>query len=138
MMKYISYLSIGTLFGIIMTKSQAISWYRIYEMFRFDSFHMYGIIGSAVALGIITVALIKKYGVKSTEGTPITFSPKNMSIPRYLIGGTIFGLGWAMAGACPGPIYTLLGNGYGVILVVLASALLGTFSYGLLRSKLPH
>ena len=138
MMKYISYLSIGTLFGIVMTKSQAISWYRIYEMFRFDSFHMYGIIGSAVTLGIITVALIKKYGVKSTEGTPISFSPKNMSIPRYLIGGTVFGLGWAMAGACPGPIYTLLGTGYSVILVVLASALLGTLTYGLLRSRLPH
>ena len=137
-MKYISYLSIGTLFGIVMTKSQAISWYRIYEMFQFDSFHMYGIIGSAVALGIISVALIKKWGVKSTEGTPIIFSPKNMSIPRYLIGGTIFGLGWAMAGACPGPIYTLLGTGYSVILVVLASALLGTLAYGVLRSRLPH
>lgn len=138
MIKYISYLSIGTLFGIIMTKSQAISWYRIYEMFRFDSFHMYGIIGSAVTLGIISVALIKKYKVKTTEGTPVTFSPKNMSIPRYLIGGTIFGLGWAMAGACPGPVYTLIGNGYSVILVVLASALLGTLTYGILRSRLPH
>lgn len=138
MMKYISYLCIGTLFGIIMTKSQAISWYRIYEMFRFDSFHMYGIIGSAVTLGVITVALMKKYKLKSTEGTPITFSPKKMSIPRYLIGGTIFGLGWAMAGACPGPIYTLIGNGYSVILVVLASALLGTLSYGMLRNRLPH
>lgn len=138
MMKYISYLSIGTFFGIIMTKSQAISWYRIYEMFRFDSFHMYGIIGSAVILGIISVALIKIYKVKTTEGTPITFSPKNLSIPRYLIGGTIFGLGWAMAGACPGPIYTLIGNGYGVILVVLASALLGTLTYGILRNRLPH
>ncbi|MEX2591697.1 MAG: DUF6691 family protein [Anditalea sp.] len=137
-MKYISYLSIGTFFGIIMTKSQAISWYRIYEMFRFDSFHMYGIIGSAVILGIISVALIKIYKVKTTEGTPITFSPKNLSIPRYLIGGTIFGLGWAMAGACPGPIYTLIGNGYGVILVVLASALLGTLTYGILRNRLPH
>ena len=84
------------------------------------------------------VALVKKYQVKSTEGTPITFSPKNMSIPRYLIGGTIFGLGWAMAGACPGPIYTLLGTGYSVILVVLASALLGTLTYGVLRSRLPH
>tara|TARA_Y100001972_G_scaffold128859_1_gene192217 strand:+ start:4785 stop:5201 length:417 start_codon:yes stop_codon:yes gene_type:complete len=138
MMKYISYIFIGTLFGIVMTKSQAISWYRIYEMFRFDAFHMYGIIGSAVALGIVAVALIKKYQVKSTEGTPITFSSKNKSIPRYLIGGTIFGLGWAMAGACPGPMYTLIGNGYGVILVVLASAVLGTLTYGVIRNKLPH
>lgn len=138
MIKYISYLSIGTLFGIVMTKSQAISWYRIYEMFRFDSFHMYGIMGSALTLGIITVALIKKYKVRSTEGTPITFAPKSKSIPRYLIGGIIFGLGWAMAGACPGPIYTLIGNGYSVIFVVLASALLGTLSYGFLRKRLPH
>lgn len=137
-MKYISYLSIGIFFGIIMTKSQAISWYRIYEMFRFDAFHMYGIIGSAVALGIIGIALIKKFKLKTTEGLPVTFAPKNMSIPRYLIGGTIFGLGWAMTGACPGPIYTLLGNGYGVILVVLLSALLGTFTYGILRKRLPH
>ncbi|WP_162052142.1 DUF6691 family protein [Pontibacter pamirensis] len=137
-MKYITYLSIGTLFGIIMTKSQAISWYRIYEMFRFDSFHMYGIIGSAVILGIISVALIKKYKFKSTEGTPISFTSKNMSIPRYLFGGTIFGLGWAMTGACPGPIYTLLGTGYSVILVVLFSAILGTLTYGIVRNRLPH
>lgn len=137
-MKFISYLSIGTLFGIVMTKSQAISWYRIYEMFRFDAFHMYGIIGSAVILGVISIALIKKYEVKSTEGTPITFAPKNWSIPRYLFGGTIFGLGWAMTGACPGPVYTLIGTGYSVFLVVLLSALLGTFTYGLLRKRLPH
>lgn len=137
-MKHITYLSIGILFGIIMTKSQAISWYRIYEMFRFDAFHMYGIIGSAVLLGVISVALIKKFEVRTTEGTPITFTPKNRSIARYLIGGTIFGLGWAMAGACPGPIYTLLGNGYSVILVVLLSALLGTLVYGMLRKRLPH
>jgi uncharacterized membrane protein YedE/YeeE len=138
MKKYISYLLIGTLFGIIMAKSQAISWYRIYEMFRFDSFHMYGIIGSAVTLGVIGVALLKKYKVKNTEGTPITFTPKNMSIARYLIGGIIFGLGWAMAGACPGPIYTLIGYGYSVLLVVLLGALLGTFAYGLIRKSLPH
>lgn len=136
--KYITYLSIGTLFGIIMTKSQAISWYRIYEMFRFDAFHMYGIIGSAVLLGMLSVALLKKYQVRSTEGAPISFTPKNMSIPRYLLGGTIFGLGWAMTGACPGPIYTLIGAGYGVILVVLFSAILGTLAYGVLRKRLPH
>ncbi|RDV12937.1 YeeE/YedE family protein [Pontibacter diazotrophicus] len=137
-MKYFTYLSIGTLFGIIMTKSQAISWYRIYEMFRFDAFHMYGIIGSAVILGIISVALIKKYKFKSTEGMPISFTAKNMSIPRYLFGGTIFGLGWAMTGACPGPIYTLLGTGYSVILVVLLSAILGTLTYGVVKNRLPH
>lgn len=137
-MKYIRFGLIGIFFGIVMTKSQAISWYRIYEMFRFDAFHMYGIIGSAVVLGVIGVALIKKYKLKSTDGTPITFSPKEMSIPRYLIGGTLFGLGWAMTGACPGPMYTLIGGGYSVILVVLASAMLGTLTYGMLRNKLPH
>lgn len=137
-MKYIRFLLIGIFFGIVMTKAQVISWYRIYEMFRFDSFHMYGIIGSAVVLGILGVALIKKYHLKSTEGTPITFSPKDMSIPRYLIGGTVFGLGWAMTGACPGPMYTLIGNGFGVILVVLASALVGTLTYGVMRKSLPH
>lgn len=137
-MRYLRFLLIGIFFGIVMTKSQVISWYRIYEMFRFDSFHMYGIIGSAVVLGVIGVALIKKYKLNSTEGTPITFTPKNMSIPRYLIGGIIFGLGWAMTGACPGPIYTLIGNGFGVFLVVLFSAVLGTLTYGVLRAKLPH
>ena len=137
-MKYIRFGLIGIFFGIVMTKSQAISWYRIYEMFRFDSFHMYGIIGSAVILGVIGVALIKKWKLKSTDGTPITFSPKEMSIPRYLIGGTLFGLGWAMTGACPGPMYTLIGGGFSVILVVLASALLGTLAYGMLRNRLPH
>lgn len=137
-MKFITYLSIGTLFGIIMTKSQAISWYRIYEMFRFDAFHMYGIIGSAVILGMISVVLIKKYKLRSTTGELITFSPKNMSVPRYLFGGTIFGFGWAMTGACPGPIYTLIGNGYGVFLVVLFSAILGTLTYGVFRKRLPH
>lgn len=137
-MKFISYLSIGTLFGIIMTKSQAVSWYRIYEMFHFDAFHMYGIIGSAVTLGVITVVLIKKFKMKSTEGTPIIIRSKKKGFPRYLIGGIIFGLGWAMAGACPGPIYTLIGYGYSVIFVVLASALLGTLTYGLLRKRLPH
>lgn len=137
-MRYIRFLVIGIFFGIIMTKSQAISWYRIYEMFHFDAFHMYGIIGSAVVLGIIGVALIKKYKLKTTEGTPITFTSKAMSIPRYLIGGTIFGMGWAMSGACPGPMYTLIGNGFTVFLVVLFSAVVGTFTYGVLRKRLPH
>ena len=137
-MKYLSYLSIGVLFGIIMTKSQAISWYRIYEMFRFDAFHMYGIIGSAVTLGVISVYLIKKFRLRTSAGDPITFMPKNWSIPRYLYGGIIFGLGWALTGACPGPMYTLIGGGYSVILVVLFSALLGTLVYGMLRKKLPH
>lgn len=137
-MRPVKFLLIGIFFGIIITKSQVISWYRIYEMFHFDSFHMYGIIGSAVLLGIMGVALIKKYQLKSTEGITINFSPKKMSISRYLMGGIIFGLGWAMTGACPGPMFTLIGYGYGVFLVVLASAILGTLTYGIIRKKLPH
>lgn len=138
MLKFIKYLLLGTLFGIIMTKSEAVSWYRIQEMFLFKSFHMYGIIGVAVVLGTLQVALIKHFKMKDSTGTPITFSPKNKSIPRYLFGGIIFGLGWAMTGACPGPMYTLLGHGFAVIGIVIISALLGTLTYGALRSKLPH
>jgi len=137
-MKYLRYLLIGVVFGIVMSKAEVISWYRIYEMFKFQSFHMYGIIGSAVILGIIIVQLIKKTGINSIEGSPIKFNPKNMSIPRYIIGGIIFGMGWAMTGACPGPMFVLLGQGAGVILVILFSALIGTFTYGVLRNKLPH
>jgi uncharacterized membrane protein YedE/YeeE len=137
-MKAIKYIFAGILFGIIMTKSEVISWYRIQEMFRFQSFHMYGIIGSAVVLGMLATFIIKKYQVRSIQGQPITFNDKKKSIPRYLIGGTMFGLGWAMTGACPGPLYVLIGHGFGVILIVLASALLGTYVYGLLRGRLPH
>jgi len=125
-------------FGITLAKAEVISWYRIYEMFRFQSFHMYGVIGTAVVLGIIIVQLIKRYGIKSIDGEPIIINPKQFSIAKYLIGGTIFGLGWAMTGACPGPMFILLGNGVTVIAVVILSALLGTYVYGLLRNKLPH
>lgn len=137
-MKALKYIFAGILFGIIMTKSEAISWFRIQEMFLFQSFHMYGIIGVAVVLGMIQVALIKRNNLKDIKGEAITFSPKNMSIPRYLFGGIIFGLGWAMTGACPGPMYTLLGHGFPIIIVVIISAILGTLTYGALRSKLPH
>lgn len=132
------FLFVGILFGIVMTKSEAVSWFRIQEMFRFESFHMYGIIGTAVILGAGMVALIKKTRGKTIDGETINFKPKNMSIPRYLIGGTIFGLGWAMTGACPGPMFTLLGHGTWTILLVIFSAVLGTFVYGVVRSKLPH
>ncbi|RMG55817.1 MAG: YeeE/YedE family protein [Bacteroidetes bacterium] len=138
MKKYLSFLIIGIVFGITMTKSEAISWYRIQEMFRFQAFHMYGIIGTAVFLGAISVALIKRLGIRDLRGNPITFNDKQMSIPRYLFGGFIFGLGWALSGACPGPMYTLLGNGMLVFIVVIGSAILGTLAYGALRSKLPH
>lgn len=137
-MKYLKYLIIGIVFGIIMTKAEIISWYRIYEMFRFEAFHMYGIIGSAVILGVIMVQVIKRTELKNMYGDTIRFIPKNKSIARYLIGGTIFGLGWSMVGACPGPMFVLLGHGYVPILVVIAGALIGTLAYGMLRSKLPH
>jgi uncharacterized protein len=137
-MKYLKFLLIGIVFGIALAKAEIISWYRIYEMFMFKSFHMYGVIGSAVTLGVIIVFLAKKYKWRTIDGEGMIFSPKEMSFPRYLIGGTIFGLGWALAGACPGPMYILLGSGFPVILVVIASALVGTLAYGLLRDKLPH
>jgi hypothetical protein len=137
-MKVFRYLFIGVIFGITLAKAEIISWYRIYEMFRFQSFHMYGVIGSAVVLGIILIQIIKKFGIKSIDGTPIIVHPKQFSIPRYLIGGIIFGLGWAMTGACPGPMFILIGSGVGVVLVVIASAILGTLAYGMVRKKLPH
>lgn len=137
-MRSVIYLLLGIFFGITMFKSEAASWFRIYEMFKFDAFHMYGIIGTAVVLGVIIVAAIKRFRVKSFYGEPIEFQPKDKSIPRYLIGGFIFGLGWALAGACPGPMFTLLGAGFLPILVVIGGAMLGTFVYGMLRDKLPH
>ncbi|WP_026915950.1 YeeE/YedE family protein [Christiangramia portivictoriae] len=137
-MRVVGYLVIGIMFGIVMFKSEAASWFRIYEMFRFESFHMYGIIGSALVIGVLGTLLIKKNGMKDVQGEPITFQPKEKSFSRYMFGGIIFGLGWALAGACPGPIYTLIGAGYIPVIVVFLAALLGTFVYGLLRDKLPH
>ncbi len=137
-MRYISYLTTGIFFGIVMYKSEAASWFRIYEMFEFGSFHMYGIIGSALVLGIIGVQLIKRNNIRAIGGKHMQLDPKKRSVTRYLVGGIIFGLGWALAGACPGPMYVLAGAGYVSILVVIFGALLGTFLYGLLRNKLPH
>lgn len=137
-MKYLSYLSIGIFFGIVMYKSEAASWFRIYEMFKFDSFHMYGIIGSALVLGIIGVQIIKRKGIKAYNDEDMQLKPKNKSIPRYLIGGIIFGMGWALVGACPGPMFVLAGAGYYSIFIVIGGALLGTLVYGMLRDKLPH
>ncbi len=136
--KYIKFFGLGILFGIILTKSEVISWYRIYEMFKFQSFHMYGVIGSAVIIGIIGVQLIKRTKLKSIEGTRILIIPKEKGFIQYIAGGTIFGLGWALTGACPGPMFVLAGNGFMAMLVVIASATLGTFTYGLLKDKLPH
>ncbi len=138
MKKTIIYLFIGIAFGITMFKSEASSWFRIYEMFTFQSFHMYGIIGSALLSGIILVQIIKQKQLKSFYNQEIDFCPKEKSVLRYLIGGIIFGLGWGLAGACPGPMFTLVGAGFLPILVVIAFALLGTYVYGLLKNKLPH
>lgn len=137
-MKLLRFLFLGVFFGIIMTKSEAVSWFRIQEMFRFESFHMYGIIGTAVILGAAMIFIMKKTGLTTMEGKPLKLQAKEMQVPRLLIGGTIFGLGWAMTGACPGPLYVLVGHGAWAILVVIASALLGALVYGALRSKLPH
>ncbi|MCL5246196.1 YeeE/YedE family protein [Cellulophaga sp. 20_2_10] len=137
-MRTLLYLLIGIFFGITMFKSEAASWFRIYEMFQFQSFHMYGIMGSALAIGIVVVQLIKRYKLKSIYGERIQFIPKNKSVSRYLIGGIIFGLGWALAGACPGPMFTLVGAGFAPILIVIVFSVLGTFLYGVLKDKLPH
>ena len=137
-MKWIKFLISGTFFGVIMSKAEIISWFRIYEMFRFESFHMYGVIGSAVVIGIIGVQMIKYYDGKSIEGHLIEILPKKKSIYRYLIGGTIFGLGWAMTGACPGPMFILLGKGIYSIIIVIAGAVFGTFMYGILSKYLPR
>ena len=138
MKRTIIYLLIGIVFGITMFKSEAASWFRIYEMFKFQSFHMYGIIGSALIVGIILVQIIKRRKIKSFYNEEIVFCPKEKSVPRYLIGGIIFGLGWALAGACPGPMFTLLGAGFLPILIVIFFAIVGTYLYGLIKDKLPH
>ena len=137
-MRYLKFLVIGVLFGIIMFKSEAASWFRIYEMFQFQSFHMYGIMGSALALGVLGTFLIKKYRLRDLKGKQIYIAPKDKGFSRYMYGGILFGLGWGLAGSCPGPIYTLIGAGYLSLIVVLLGALLGTFLYGVLKDRLPH
>ena len=137
-MKFIKFLILGIVFGIVMAKSEAISWFRIQEMFRFQAFHMYGIIGTAVTLGVIGVALIKKFKIRDFNGNPISFYPKEKSIIRYLLGGIIFGLGWALSGACPGPMVVNIGYGFLTMTIVFLFALVGTYLYGLIKDKLPH
>jgi hypothetical protein len=132
------YLFIGLLFGVIMTKSEVVSWFRIQEMFRFESFHMYGVIGAAVVSGTIIIQLAKRLNWKTFNGEDWRLKDKQKTYPRYLLGGTLFGLGWAMTGACPGPMFTVLGQGVLSMGVVILSAVAGTFAYGLLRDKLPH
>ncbi|MCR5862806.1 YeeE/YedE family protein [Flavobacterium sp. J372] len=137
-MKFIKFLLVGIVFGIVLTKSEAVSWYRIYEMFHFQSFHMYGIIGVAVITGVIGIQLIKRNNVKDITGQPIVIPDKEKAFTSYLVGGAIFGLGWGLVGTCPGPIYILIGAGFWGIGIVLIGALLGTFIYGLFKNKLPH
>ncbi len=133
------YLVIGTLFGILFTKAEVISWFRIQEMFRFQSFHMYGIIGSAVLVASVSVSWLKRIEVRTVSGKPIVIPPKTMGRgTRYWLGGTIFGVGWALTGACPGPVFALIGVGNGVFVVTLISAIAGTWLYGFLRPRLPH
>jgi uncharacterized membrane protein YedE/YeeE len=133
------YLILGIYFGIVLTKSEAISWFRIQEMFRFQGIHMYGMIGGALVVAALSVAIIKKRRVKTIYGEEIYIPPKDMGKGyRYWIGGIIFGLGWALLGACPGPIFALIGNGVLVMFVALASAVAGTWVYGYLRPRLPH
>ena len=137
-MRQFFFLLIGVFFGIVMFKSEAASWFRIYEMFQFKSFHMYGIIGSALGFGVLITQGIKRFQIKSAFGEPIVIPDKTKSFYRYSIGGIIFGLGWGLSGACPGPIFTLLGAGFLSIIIVLIFAILGTLFYGMIMHKLPH
>jgi uncharacterized membrane protein YedE/YeeE len=137
-MRNLLLLLIGIVFGITLTKGEIISWYRIQEMFRFQSFHMYGVIGSAVVLGVVFLQVAKAMKLTAPNGAPLATFEYPKRVWQYLLGGTVFGLGWALTGACPGPMYILLGNGFSVILVVIGGAFLGTLAYGYLRPYLPH
>jgi len=137
-MKVLKYIIVGFIFGIVLTKSEAVSWYRIYEMFQFQSFHMFGIIMTAIATGVIGLQVIKRKQIKSNKGEPIIIADKEKGSFRYWIGGLFFGLGWALVGACPGPIFILIGAGFLPVILVLLGALIGTFLYGIIREKLPH
>lgn len=136
-MKNLKYLLIGMLFGIILVKSEVISWFRIQEMFRLESFHMYGVIGSAVITGMLGVLLIRKLGIRTISGEAIVL-PKKPFTKGNIFGGLIFGLGWAITGACPGPLFAQVGSGFTVVIVTLLSAVAGTWVYGRFKEKLPH
>lgn len=137
LLSYVKYLIMGIVFGIILVKSEVISWFRIQEMFRLQSFHMYGVIGSAVVTGIISVWLIKRFNIKTISGEKIELPEKKFN-KGQIYGGLVFGFGWAITGACPGPLFAQIGAGFSVIIVTLLSAVAGTWVYGLLREKLPH
>ena len=133
----LKYLIVGILFGIVFVKAEIISWFRIQEMFRLQSFHMYGVIGSAVVVGAISVFLIKQFKIKTIYGEPIHFEVMTFNIGQ-VYGGLLFGLGWAITGACPGPLFAQIGTGITVTIVTLLSAIAGTWVYGLVRNKIPH
>jgi uncharacterized membrane protein YedE/YeeE len=137
-MPFFYYLIVGALFGVTMAQSEAASWYRIQEMFRFQSFHMYGIIGVAVVLGALATWLIKRAKIRDFQGNSLVFGDKQKSFSRYFFGGSVFGLGWALGGACPGPMMVLVGQGWFALLAVITGAVAGTWLYGLVRHKLPH
>ena len=135
----IRYFALGCLFGVVLIQSEAVSWFRIQEMFRFHSPRMYAIIASAILVAALSLGLIRKLGVKTGTGEPITIPPKSLGLGvRYAAGGTIFGLGWALGGACPGPLFALVGNGVTVMIAAIGSALVGTWLYGYLKPRLPH
>mgnify|MGYP000008682857 CR=1 FL=1 len=135
--KNIKYLIVGVLFGIVFVKAEIISWYRIQEMFRLHSFHMYGVIGTAVIVGMISVAIIKRFNIKTLSGDKVVFTDKKFHWGN-VIGATLFGLGWGITGACPGPLFAQIGSGFIAVGVTLISAIAGTWVYGLVREKLPH
>lgn len=137
-MKFLKFLLVGIALGIILVKSEAVSWYRIFEMFRFEAFHMYGIIGTAIATGTILLLISKKFKLKNIEGTLMNVPDKEKGLKRYIFGGILFGLGWALSGACPGPMYILVGTGVFTMLIVILAAVLGTYVYGVIKDKLPH
>ena len=137
-MKFLKYLLVGFVFGIVLTKSEAVSWYRIYEMFKFQSFHMFGIIGTALFVGVTGMQIMKRSKMKDINNETIIIADKEKGNYRYWIGGLVFGLGWGLVGTCPAPIFILIGAGFMPVVFVLAGALLGTFLYGLIKDKLPH
>lgn len=136
-MKNIKYLAAGIFFGIVLVKAEVISWFRIQEMFQLTSFHMYGVIGTAVITGIISLQLIKRFHIKTIGGAPVVLEPKTFD-KGQVFGGLIFGLGWAITGACPGPLFAQIGAGFTVVAVTLLSAIAGTWAYGTLKPFLPH
>ncbi|WP_313191535.1 DUF6691 family protein [Sphingobacterium sp.] len=137
-MKKLIYILLGVAFGIVMYKAEAASWFRIFEMFSFQSFHMFGFMATALLIGVPAVQYLKRNKVKNANGDAVCIAPKAKSIPRYLIGGILFGLGWALVGACPGPVFVLIGSGLYSMLIVAGFAILGTYLYGLVKDKLPH